>query len=38
MVGEQGKEGVSALAMIDLLSRAKEARKTKNVVMRLSYI
>lgn len=38
MVGEQGREGVSALAMIDLLSRAREARKSRHVVMRLSYI
>lgn len=38
MIGEQGKEGIIALAMIDLLGRANELRKLRNVVIRVSYI
>lgn len=38
MIGEPTQEGISALAMIDLLSRAKDLRRYKNVVIRLSYI
>jgi hypothetical protein len=38
MIGESAQEGISTLAMIDLLSRAKELRRIKNVIIRLSYI
>ena len=38
MIGDQGKEGIIALAMIDLLGRASEQKKMKNVVIRVSYI
>ena len=38
MVGEPGKEGVIALTMIDLLSRANEEKKIKNVLIKLAYI
>jgi len=38
MIGEAGKEGITALTMIDLLGRAKELRTYKNIIIRLSYI
>ena len=38
MIGETGKEGISALTMIDLLGRANEMRKYRNVIIRISYI
>jgi hypothetical protein len=38
MIGEQGKEGITALAMIDLLGRANEMRRYKNIIIRISYI
>ena len=38
MIGEAGKEGISALTMIDLLGRANEMRKYRNVIIRVSYI
>ena len=38
MVGEPGREGVIALTMIDLLSRANEEKKFKNVIIKLAYI
>ena len=38
MIGETGKEGISALTMIDLLGRANEMRKYRNVIICISYI
>lgn len=38
MIGEGGKEGISALTMIDLLGRASEMRRYKNIIIRISYI
>lgn len=38
MIGEPGKEGISALTMIDLLGRANEMRRYKNIIIRISYI
>jgi hypothetical protein len=38
MIGEAGREGISALTMIDLLGRANEMRRYKNIIIRISYI
>ena len=38
MIGETGREGITALTMIDLLGRAGEMRRMKNVIIRVSYI
>jgi hypothetical protein len=38
MIGEAGREGISALTMIDLLGRAGELRRYKNVIIRVAYI
>ena len=38
MIGENNKEGLCALFLIDLLGRSQELKLTHHVALRLSYI